>query len=130
MDDRQIPKRRRRREGEDCSRRNYVARNMCVAVVGEVKEEEARASAERYWSDLSDAPAPPPLDTVEPEQKAERRVILEDPAQPFIFIGWHCPAVTDPTYPAYQALGSLLGGGDFARLNKKLVKEKKIAVEL
>ena len=119
-----------RTEGEEFYRRNYVAKNMCVAVVGDVKEEEAKASAERYWSDLSDAQAPPPLDTVEPEQKAERRVILEDPAQPFIFIGWHCPAATDPTFPAYQALGSLLGGGDFARLNKRLVKEKKIAVEV
>src|SRR5262249_62319214 len=120
----------RRARAGGSSRRIYVAKNRWVAVVGDVREEEAKASAERYWSALSDAPAPPPLDTVEPEQKAERRVILEDPAQPFIFIGWHCPAVTDPTYPAYQALGSLLGGGDFARLNKKLVKEKKIAVEL
>jgi predicted Zn-dependent peptidase len=119
-----------RTEGEEFYRRNYVAKNMCVALVGDVKEEEAKASAERYWGDLSDAPAPPPIDTVEPEQKAERRVILEDPAQPFLFIGWHCPAQTDPTYPAYQALGSLLGGGDFARLNKRLVKEKKIAVEV
>ena len=39
-------------------------------------------------------------------------------------------AATDPTYPAYEALGSLLAGGDFARLNKKLVKEKKIAVQV
>ena len=98
--------------------------------MGDVKEEEAKRLAETYWSALPDAPAPPPIDTVEPEQKAERRVILEDPAQPFIFIGWHCPAATDPRYPAYQALGSLLGGGDFARLNKRLVKEKKIAVQV
>jgi predicted Zn-dependent peptidase len=119
-----------RTEGEEFYRRNYVAKNMCVALVGDVKEEEAKRLAETYWSALSDAPPPPPIDTVEPEQKAERRVILEDPAQPFIFIGWHCPAATDPRYPAYQALGSLLGGGDFARLNKRLVKEKKIAVQV
>ena len=119
-----------RTEGEEFYKIHYVAKNMCVALVGDVKEEEARANAERYWNELSDAPAPPPIDTVEPQQKAERRVILEDPAQPFIFIGWHCPAATDPSFPAYQALGSLLAGGDFARLNKKLVKEKKIAVQL
>jgi predicted Zn-dependent peptidase len=119
-----------RTEGEEFYRRNYVAKNMCVALVGDVKEEEAKQLAERYWSGLSEAAAPPPLDTVEPEQKAERRVILEDPAQPFIFVGWHCPAASDPSFPAYQALGSLLAGGDFARLNKRLVKEKKIAVQL
>lgn len=119
-----------RTEGEEFYRRNYVAKNMCVALVGDVKEEEARSHAESYWSGLSDAPAPPPLDTVEPDQKAERRVILEDPAQPFLFIAWHCPAASDPSFSAYEALGSLLAGGDFARLNKRLVKEKKIAVQV
>jgi len=57
-------------------------------------------------------------------------VILEDPAQPLLYIGWHCPALTDPAFPAYQALGSLLAGGDYARLNKRLVKEMKIAVQV
>jgi predicted Zn-dependent peptidase len=119
-----------RTEGEEFYRRYYVAKNMCVSLAGDVKTDEVRKLAEKYWSDLSAEPAPPPLDTVEPEQKAERRVILEDPAQPVILIGWHCPAATDPAYPAYQALGSLLAGGDFARLNKRLVKEQKIAVQV
>src|SRR5207248_9995529 len=71
-----------------------------------------------------------PLDTVEPEQHAERRVILEDHTQPIVLIGWHVPAVTDPSYRAYKALASLLGGGDYSRLHKALVKEKKIAVQV
>jgi predicted Zn-dependent peptidase len=70
------------------------------------------------------------VDTQEPEQQAERRVIFEDPAQPMLMIGWHIPAGDDPRYPAYEALASLLGGGDWARLNKALVKERKIAVQL
>ena len=47
-----------------------------------------------------------------------------------MMIGWHIPAGDDPRYPAYEALASLLGGGDWARLNKALVKERKIAVQL
>lgn len=119
-----------RTQGEDFYRRNYVAKNMVVAVVGDVTLPEVKTYAQKYWSDISDAPAPPLLDTVEPEQKAERRVILEDKAQPFLIAGWHCPAATDPSYPAYEALGSLLAGGNFARLTKLLVKEKKVAVQL
>jgi len=119
-----------RTQGEEFYRRNYVAKNMVVAVVGDVTLPDMKNYAQKYWSDISDAPAPPPLDTVEPEQKAERRVILEDKAQPFLIMGWHCPAATDPTYPAYEALGSLLAGGNFARLTKLLVKEKKVAVQL
>ena len=118
-----------REQGEEFYRKNYVAKNMCVAVVGDVKTDEVQEFAKKYWSDISDAPAPAPVATVEPEQHAERRVTLEDPAQPFIFIGWHIPAASDPTYPAYEAVASLLGGGNFSRLYKTIVKEKKIAVQ-
>ena len=119
-----------RTQGDEFFRNYYVAKNMTVALVGDVSTPEVKAVAEKYFGDLSAAPVPPPLDTVEPEQRAERRVILEDPAQPFVFMGWHIPAATDPRYPAYEALADLLGGGDWARLNKALVKEQKIAVRL
>ena len=117
-----------RSQGEAFYRKYYVAKNMSVAVVGDVKPDELKAVANKYWSDVSSAPPPPELTVVEPEQKAERRVIIEDPAQPYVIVGWHCPAQTDPSYPAYEALGDLLGGGDHSRLHKLLVKEKKIAV--
>ena len=119
-----------RTEGEEFFRHHYVAKNMAVAVVGDVTVPDVKRVAEKYFGGISDAPAPPPPDTEEPEQRAERRVILEDPAQPMILIGWHIPAATDPTYPAYEALASLLGGGDWARLNKALVKERKIATQI
>jgi predicted Zn-dependent peptidase len=119
-----------RAQGDAFFRRNYVAKNMAVAVVGDVTVPELQAVAGKYFGAISDAPAPPPLDTREPAHDAERRVILEDPAQPVIIIGWHIPAGDDPRFPAYEALASLLGGGDWARLNKALVKERKIAVQL
>ena len=119
-----------RTQGDEFFRKHYVAKNMTVAIVGDVTTPEVRAVAEKYFGDLSDAPLPPPIDTVEPEQHAERRVILEDAAQPFVLIGWHIPAASDPRYPAYEALADLLGGGDWARLNKTLVKEKKSVVRI
>jgi predicted Zn-dependent peptidase len=119
-----------RTQGDQFFRRNYMARNMAVAVVGDATVPELQTLTTKYFGSLSDAPPPPPLDTREPAQDAERRVILEDPAQPMIMIGWHIPAGTDPRYPAYEALASLLGGGDWARLNKTLVKERKIATQL
>ena len=119
-----------RTQGDAFFREHYVAKNMAVAVVGDVTVPELQALGAKYFSGISDAPAPPPVDTQEPEQQAERRVIFEDPAQPMLMIGWHIPAGNDPRYPPYEALASLLGGGDWARLNKALVKERKIAVEL
>jgi len=119
-----------RTQGDQFFREHYVAKNMTVAIVGDVTVPELQALGTRYFSGVSDAPAPPPVDTQEPEQQAERRVIFEDPAQPMLMIGWHIPAGNDPRYTAYEALASLLGGGDWARLNKALVKERKIAVQL
>jgi predicted Zn-dependent peptidase len=119
-----------RKEGEEFYRAHYVAPNMAVAVVGDVKDKDVKKYAEKYWSDIPSGPTPPAIDTEEPEQNAERRVIMPDPSQPMMFIAWHCPAVTDPTYPAYEALSSLIGGGDYARLQKALVKEQKIAVQV
>ena len=119
-----------RDEGEAFFRRTYVAKNMTIAIVGDVKLAEVKRLAEKYFGKISDAPAPPPLDTVEPEQRAERRVILEDPAQPLIMMGWHIPAASDPSYPAFEAVADLLAGGDHARLNKALVKEEKVATTI
>jgi predicted Zn-dependent peptidase len=119
-----------RTEGEAFYERYYVAKNMAVAVVGDVAVDDVKRVAQTYWSGLSDAPKPPPVDTEEPQQMAERRILLEDPAQPFIGMGWHIPAGTDPSYPAYEAAASLMAGGDFARLNKLLVKDKKICTQV
>jgi predicted Zn-dependent peptidase len=119
-----------REDGERFFREHYVARNMVIALVGDVQLDEAKRVAGKYFGSLSDAPAPPPVDTVEPEQKAERRVTLEETSQPMMLIGWHIPAASDPTYAAYKALADLLAGGDYARLNKVLVKEKKIATQV
>ncbi|MBI5837549.1 MAG: insulinase family protein [Candidatus Eisenbacteria bacterium] len=116
-------------QGADFYKKYYVAKNMACAIVGDVKFEDVQKYAQQNYSVLSDAPVPPGPDTQEPPQSAERRVILEDPAQPIVVIGWHIPAVTDPSFTAYEALGSLLGGGSYSRLNKVLVKEKKIAVQ-
>ena len=119
-----------RTEGEDFYRRHYVGKNMTVGVVGDVTLADLKAHATKYFSDISDAEPPPPIVTTEPEQRAERRVLLEDNAQPQIMIGWHIPAASDPTYRAHAAAADLLGGGDYSRLHKALVKEKKIAVRV
>lgn len=118
-----------RTEGEAFFHRNYVAKNMTVVLVGDVTLPEVKRLATKYFSAVSDAPAPPPIDTVEPKQIAERRVTIEDKAQPFVIVGWHIPAVSDPSYAAWKAAADLLGGGRWSRLYKTLVKDRQIAVQ-
>ena len=118
-----------RKEGEEFFRRNYVAKNITITVVGDVTVAKVRQLAEKYFGAVSDAPAPPPIETEEPAQIAERRVIMEDKAQPVVIVGWHIPAASDPSYAAYKAAADLLGGGRWSRLYKSLVKEKKVCAQ-
>ncbi len=119
-----------RADAENFYREHYVAKNMATAVVGDVSAAEVERLANRYFSGVSDAPAPPPVVTVEPRQAAERRVVIEEDAQPVILLGYHEPDMNDPRFHAYEALTSVLGDGRSSRLHTRLVKEKKVAVQV
>jgi len=108
----------------------YVPSNMIIAICGDVYPDEVFRLAEQYWGGMPAKPNPEPVATVEPEQQGERRVILEDPAQPFFAAAWHVPEYTHPDWPAVQALMDYLGQGRTSLLYTNLVKEKKIAAEV
>lgn len=119
-----------RSDAEKFYREHYVAKNMATAVVGDVSAAEVERLANRYFSGVSDAPAPPPVVTVEPRQAAERRVVIEEDAQPVILLGYQEPDMNDPRFHAFEALTSVLGDGRSSRLYTSLVKEKKVAVQV
>jgi predicted Zn-dependent peptidase len=108
----------------------YVPSNLTIAIVGDVKTENVIKMAKQYWGRLPASPEPEPVATVEPEQKGERRVYLEDPAQPLFIAGWHVPSGTHPDWPAIEAMADYLGQGRTSLLYKNLVKEKKIAADV
>jgi predicted Zn-dependent peptidase len=56
--------------------------------------------------------------TQEPEQKGERRVVVEHASNPKVLIGYHIPAAPHPDNYPIQALMALLGQGRTSRLFK------------
>jgi predicted Zn-dependent peptidase len=108
----------------------YVASNITIAVVGDVNVKEVKKLAEKYFADVPTGPEPARVGTPEPKQAGERRVTLEDPAQPFVFIGYHIPDAMDPDYGAYELLSRGLGQGRSSRLYTELVKRQKIAADV
>jgi predicted Zn-dependent peptidase len=105
----------------------YVASNLIAAIVGDVDPEQIRELAEKYFGKLPRVPEPERIATVEPEQNAERRVVVFDKSQPFLVMGYHRPAITDSDDPVFDAIADYLGRGRTSLLYKKLVKEKKMA---
>ncbi|MFZ2489970.1 MAG: pitrilysin family protein [Thermoanaerobaculia bacterium] len=105
----------------------YVPSNMVISVVGDVNTAEVMPMMEKYFGRLPNAPKPEPLRTVEPQQRAEKTVVLRDAAQPFYLEGYHRPSVTHPDNAAYDVLSMLLSSGRTSRLYKTLVRDQKIA---
>jgi len=106
----------------------YSPSNLTIAIVGDVNPEQIQKLAEKYFRRIPSGAKPDPVETVEPPQLGQRRVVVEDPAQPFVLIGYHKPDIHHPDDAVFDALTDIVGMGRTSRLYKSLVKEKKIAV--
>jgi predicted Zn-dependent peptidase len=111
----------------DFHRRYYVPANLTVSVVGDVRAAEVFPLVETYFGRLPQAPAPAPLRTTEPAQRAERQVVLKEAAQPFYIEGYHRPAFSHPDDAVYDVIADLMSAGRTSRLYRALVRDKKIA---
>jgi predicted Zn-dependent peptidase len=117
-----------RAEAQAFFEKYYAPSNLTIAIVGDVDPDQIRELAEKYFGRIPGSPKPDPVETVEPPQLGERRVDVEDPAQPFVLIGYHKPDVHHPDDAVFDALTDIVGMGRTSRLYKSLVKEKQIAV--
>jgi zinc protease len=112
--------------------RTYYAPNNCsLILVGAVEPDAAFVLARRYFG-LAEARArPPAVTTREPEQRGERRLVLERPGQnPLVQIAWHAICASDLRQPALNLLQTIVVGGDASRLHRALVEERKLAVAI
>ncbi|MFQ5928126.1 MAG: M16 family metallopeptidase [Acidobacteriota bacterium] len=115
-------------EAEAFFKKYYSPGNLTIAIVGDVDPNQIQQLAEIYFGRIPGGPKPDPVETVEPPQLGERRVVLEDPSQPFVLIGYHKPSIDHADNAVLDAITDILGVGRTSRLYKSLVKEKKIAV--
>lgn len=118
-----------RSEAREFFRKYYTPSNLTIAIVGDVKVEEIRSLAETYFGRIPAAPKPDPVETVEPPQTGQRRVVVEDRSQPWVVMGYHTPDINHPDSATLEAISDILGSGRTSRLYKSLVKEGKIAVD-
>ncbi|MEE8111103.1 MAG: pitrilysin family protein, partial [Acidobacteriota bacterium] len=117
-----------RRQADDWFAKYYKGKNLILAVVGDIDPKKAMPIIEKYFGRIPAGEKTPVVTTVEPPQKGERRVYLEDPSQPFLLMGFHKPDINHPDNAAYEALNDILSGGRTSRIYKALVKEKKLAL--
>lgn len=108
--------------------RYYGARNLTVAIVGDVDPVALLPMLERTLGAIPAGSKPGPVVTEEPPQRAEKRIVMEDPSQPILVMGYHRGDVNDPDAAVYEAISEVLAGGRSSRLYTALVKQKRIAL--
>jgi predicted Zn-dependent peptidase len=117
-----------RADGQAFFKKFYSPQNLTIAIVGDVNPQEIKRLAGKYFSRIPGGTKPAPVETVEPPQLGQRRVTIEDTAQPSVRIGYHRPNINSSDNVVFDSISKILGIGRTSRLHKSLVKEKKIAV--
>ncbi len=108
----------------------YGPSNTVIVLVGDFKANEVIPQLEAAFGKIPSAPLPPRVITEEPPQRGEKRAEVEDEANPKLIIGYHKPNLHHPDDAVFDVIDSLLSMGRTARLYKKIVVEKKIAVSV
>jgi zinc protease len=109
----------------------YAPNNRCLVVTGAFDPGQASALARQYFESAPARELPHAGVTAEPQQRGERRLILERPGQnPLVQVAWHAIAAADPDQPALNLLQTILVGGDASRLHRSLVEEQGLAVAI
>jgi zinc protease len=109
----------------------YAPNNITMVVVGDVTADEIFELAEDYLEDLRAQDPPADVRTVEPEQRGERRVVIETDARtPMLHVAFHAGAAADPETLAMRLLLSILVDGDSSRLHRLFVEEEQLAISI
>ncbi len=114
----------------DFFRTYYSPANTVLALVGDLKPEEAIEVVKRYFGRIPRQVIPPPLKTREPQQLGERRIEVQDDANPELILGFHKPKPPHGDDAVCEVIEGLLSFGRTSRLYRRLVEEEKIAVSV
>lgn len=110
---------------------HYAPNNANLVVVGNVKLDQVKQLAEKWFATIPKREVPVRNIPLEPEQTEERRMVIEkDVPSDMITIAFHMPARNHPDYPVYDLITDILSTGKTSRLYQKLIKEKQIFTEI
>lgn len=109
----------------------YAPNNATLVVVGDVRADEVRQLAERYFGAIPARPVPAEKRPLELPAPGERRLTLHLRTQlPQLLMGFNVPGLASAENPrevqALRLLVALLDGGYSARLSTRLEREQEL----
>jgi zinc protease len=108
----------------------YHPGNASLVVAGDVDVDEVVATVQEFFGEIpsgasvpSVRPAPPPV--------RRRRVVLEDRVElARLYLSWRSPAMFGKGDAELDLVGDLIGNGRSSRLYRRLIHDRRVAVEL
>ncbi|WP_228203350.1 M16 family metallopeptidase [Acinetobacter sp. CFCC 10889] len=109
----------------------YTPNNATLVIVGDVNAEQALKQVEKYFGGIAKKATPDRNDVLEFDRLGYRHMELALPVQvPNLFMAWNVRSLATAKNPqdayALTIIQSLLDGGISARLQDRLVRDKKI----
>ncbi len=109
----------------------YVPNNATLVVVGDVKGEEVKALAQRWFGGIPGRAVPPSKKPLELAAPGERRIVLHVKTQlPSLIMGFNVPGLATAKEPrqvhALRLISALLDGGYSARLPSRLERGEEL----
>lgn len=107
--------------------KHYRPVNAVLVVAGNVKTEQVKQLAEKWFGDIPSGEKYIRRLPTEPKQTAPRKMeVKADVPLDAIYKCWHMPARLEDGYYVAELISEILGGGGSSRLYQSLVKEKQL----
>ncbi|HRH60736.1 MAG TPA: pitrilysin family protein, partial [Chitinophagaceae bacterium] len=107
--------------------KHYRPVNAILLVAGNVKTDEVKRLAEKWFGDIPSGEKYVRSLPEEPVQtKARKQEVIADVPLDAFYKTWHMPHRLHPGYYAAELISDVLSGGGSSRLYQALVKEKKL----
>jgi predicted Zn-dependent peptidase len=110
----------------------YVPNNATMVISGDFESDEAKELIADYFKDIPKGEKEIPFPKVEPAKVKGPIVdtVYDEIQLPAVFTGYRIPKATHPDFYALSMLNSVLAGGESARLQRTLVDEKQLALQV
>jgi len=101
---------------------NYAPNNSFLIIAGDFNPDEVMKMVNKYYGPLSAEDPAPPVTTIEPEQKGEKRIKYHKIAQlPMFIAGFKTPEGKHPDFFPLKVAAKVLFDGESSRLYNRLV---------
>ncbi|MCC6976933.1 MAG: insulinase family protein, partial [Candidatus Melainabacteria bacterium] len=106
--------------------RFYVPNNATLVLVGDFNSASALTSIKKYFAAIPKSVTPlPVLRAKEPQQRAERRVLMRYPGKTELLqVSYHAPSIAEQDSAAMAVLEKLLNASISGRIKTKLMEPK------